>query len=365
MLSNYFSTVSDPRVSGRCLHLLSDILLIGLCTYLTGGADYEDMHLFAKERGCELGDLVSLPNGAPSEDTFRRVFTRINPDELLSALMAYGNDILSDLREKQIALDGKKLRGASPHSKGNDGLYLMSAWVCENCFCIAQEKVGDKSNEITAIPIVLENIDITDSIVSIDAIGCQREIAETIVEKGGHYLLAVKENQEALLEDVSCAFKMHDGVDVRETFDIGHGRTETRRCSILPADKYLMEETLSAWKNLSTIIRVECVRNTREAQTREVRYYISDENETSASYYLSLARGHWGIENQLHWHLDVTFKEDDSRVRNGYAPQNLSILRKLALQIVSSQKDRLSLRKRLYKAALDVRYLKKLLKMKP
>lgn len=360
---DYFSEVSDPRVTGRCLHLLSDILWIGLCTYLTGGSDYQDMYLFAHERGSELGNLLSLPNGIPSVDTFERVFRSIKPEELEACLRSHGQSILADLSEKQIAIDGKKQRGVSPTTRGNKGLYLMNAWVCENRFCLSQEKVEDKSNEITAIPSIIEGIDIRDAVVSIDAMGTQREIAELITDNGGHYLLALKNNHKSLYEDVECAFKVHSGIDRYETVESGHARIETRTCSILPAKEYLMEETLFPWKGLSTLVRIEAVREKSGKTTRETRYYISDENPERAAYFYSLVRGHWSIENQLHWHLDITFKEDACRARAGYASQNLSVLRKMALHIVTEQKDRLSMKKRLYKAALDTSYLKKLLKI--
>ena len=351
--------MTDPRITGRCLHLLSDILMIGLCTYQTGGTDYEDMRMFGLERGDKLGDMLSLPNGVPSTDTFERVFSRIHPSELEYCLRSYGKSILEDLSEKQIVIDGKKQHGVSPTSRGNKGLYILNAWVSENRFCIAQEKVEDKSNEITTIPEILSDIDIEDAVVSIDAMGTQREIAGLIVNSGGHYLLAVKENQRSLYEDIECAFRMKAYTDFCEEVDAGHGRIETRKCSILPAKDYLMEETREAWKNLSTIVKIESMREIKDKTTREVRYYISDENEPRASYYAALARGHWGIENQLHWHLDVTFKEDECRARKGFASQNLSVLRKIALHIVSEQKDKLSMKRRLYKAALDINYLEK------
>ena len=335
------------------MHLLSDILLIGLCTYLTGGTDYVDMHLFAKERGSELGDMLSLPNGAPSDDTFRRAFERINPEELEHCLRSYGNSILDDLSEKQIIIDGKKQCGTSPTSRGNKGVYILNAWVSENCFCIAPKKVQDKSNEITAIPEILSDIDIEDAVVSIDAMATQREIAGLIVQ------LAVKENQRSLYEDIECAFKMNFGTDVSEEIDAGHGRIETRKCSILPANAYLMDETLEAWKGLSTIIKIEAVRELKDKTTRETRYYISDETETKAAYYAALVRGHWSIENQPHWHMDITFREDACRARKGFASQNLSVLRKVALYIISGLKDKLSKKKRLYKAALDIKLSEK------
>jgi predicted transposase YbfD/YdcC len=357
----YFTQVPDPRVVGRCSHLLSDILLIAICTYLTGGDDYQDMHMFAKERGSSLNELLLLPNGAPSADTFERVFQRIEPKSLQNCLQSYGKDILSTLSEKQIVLDGKKLKGVSPTSKGNQGLYLLNAWVSENRFCIGQVKVEDKSNEITAIPKLLEELDIKDSVVSIDAIGTQTKIAEAICGKEGHYFLSVKGNQQDLFDDIESAFKTHKGYNSTEEWEYDHGRFETRHCSILKANDFLLEETLGAWKNLETIIKIDSMREIKGIQCKETRYYISDENITQAAYYNSLARGHWSIENQLHWHLDVTFKEDLCRARAGNSPENLSVIRKFALQILTQQKDKLSLKKRQYKAALDGNYMKKLI----
>jgi predicted transposase YbfD/YdcC len=360
-LSIYFSEVEDPRVVGRCSHLLSDILMVSLLTYLTGGTDYQDMHMFAQERGLEFEGMLQLPNGAPWVDTFERVFKKLKSESLQSCLNLYGKEILESLSEKQIVLDGKKFRGVSPHSKGNSGLYVLNAWVSENRFCIGQEKVEEKSNEITAIPKVLESLDIEEAVVSIDAIGTQTKIAEQIIEQGGHYFLSVKGNQQGLLEDMESAFKVNKGLQFIDEPQSNHGRIENRCCSILPASDYLLEENMSAWKNVSTLIKVDSSREIKGVIQQETRYYISDETVSNPSYYLSLSRGHWGIENQLHWHLDVTFKEDACRARLGNAPINLSTLRKFALQLLSNQKDKFSLKKRQYKAALDVNYLKKII----
>jgi Transposase len=360
-IEGYFSEIEDPRVEGRCSHLLSDILLIGLCTYLTGGSDYQDMSIFAKERGFKLSPLLQLPNGAPSPDTFERVFQRINPEALQSCLRLYGLEILETLEEKQIILDGKKLKGFSPKSKANNGAYIMNAWVSENSFCIAQQRIEDKTNEITAIPLILDSLDVSDAVVSIDAIGTQTKIASQIRKQKGHYFLSVKGNQNNLLEDIEYAFRSNAGLDSFEELDYGHGRIETRKCSILLAQDYLLEENYRAWKDISMLVRIEASRDLCGVITQETRYYISDETLRSASYYNSLARGHWSIENNLHWHLDVTFGEDRCRARSGYAPENLATIRKLALQIISNAKDKLSFKKRQYKAALDGDYIKRLI----
>jgi predicted transposase YbfD/YdcC len=335
--------------------------MISLLTYLTGGTDYQDMHLFAQERGSAFKGLLQLPNGAPSPDTFERVFKKLKSASLQTCLESYGKDILESLSEKQIVLDGKKLRGVSPGSKRNSGLYILNAWVSENRFCIGQEKVEEKSNEIRAIPKVLESLDIEDAVVSIDAIGTQTKIAEQIIEQGGHYFLSVKGNQQGLLDDLEHAFKVDKGIGFQEEPDSNHGRIESRQCHILPVGNFLLEENKLAWKEVSTLIKIDASRDIKGVLHRETRYYISDEKVSNPSYYLSLARGHWGIENQLHWHLDVTFKEDACRAREGYAPLNLSTLRKFALQLLTDQKDKLSLKKRQYKAALDNRYLKKII----
>ena len=360
-LSYYFTEVSDPRVEGRCLHLLSDILMISLLTYLTGGTDYQDMHLFTKERGWEFEGLLQLPHGVPSPDTFERVFKKLKSESLHNCLESYGKEILGSLSEKQIVLDGKKWKGVSPNSKGNSGLYILNAWVSENRLCIGQEKVEEKSNEITAIPKVLESLDIEEAVVSIDAIGTQTKIADRIIEQGGHYFLSVKGNQQGLLEDLEHAFKVDKGIGYEEEADNNHGRIENRGCHILPVGNFLLEENKTAWKDVSTLVKIDASREIKGVLHQETRYYISDEKVSNPSYYLSLARGHWGIENQLHWHLDVTFKEDACRAREGNAPLNLSTLRKFALQLLSNQKDKLSMKKRQYKAALDIGYLKKII----
>jgi predicted transposase YbfD/YdcC len=345
----------------KCLHKLSDILLIGLLTYLSNGEDYEDMVLFAKTHKDFLKEFTDLANGIPSHDTFNRVFSTIEPELLRQCLNSYGKDIVGTLSEKQICLDGKKLRGVSPSSRGNKGLYIVNAWVSENRLCIGQKKVDDKSNEITAIPRLIEELDITEATVSIDAIGCQHEIAGQITGKGGHYLLSLKENQRGLYEDTVCVFKACAAESVSEEWEYDHGRYEVRKCSIIKAQDALLDEHLKVWTDLKTLVKVEATRMIKEKETKEIRYYISDEQGLSATYFNALVRGHWGIENHLHWHLDVTFREDNCRARKGNAPENLSTLRKLALQIIHEQNDRLSLKKRRLKAAYDVTYLKKML----
>jgi predicted transposase YbfD/YdcC len=359
-LSEYFLEIEDPREEHKCKHKLSDLLLIGLFTYLSNGEDYEDMVLFGATKGHLLKEYLSLPNGIPSHDTFNRIFQILDCNVLKKCLTDYGKELIDILSEKQICLDGKKLKGVSPTSRGNQGLYIVNAWLSENKLCIGQERVDDKSNEIEAIPRLLKEIDITDAVVSIDAIGCQKGVVNQIQEQGGHYLLAVKNNQKELYEDISCAFKANKALSVDEEWEYARGRFETRTCSILNAKSTLLEEVFGEWKGLQTLIKIEATRIIKEQATTQVRYYISDENEISANYFNRLTRGHWSIENHLHWHLDVTFREDDCRARKGNAPENLATLRKLALQIITEHDDKLSLKKRRVKAAFDIEYLKAL-----
>ena len=342
-ISYYLRDVKDYRVVTRCDHLLSDLLVIAICTYLTGGTTYQDMYIFGKERGEELkGSLLELPNGEPSADTFERLFNNLDADSLKTCLTTCGTEILDCLSEKQIVLDGKKLKGVSPTSKGNAGCYILNAWVSENRICVGQKKVKDKSNEITAIPEVLSSLDIEEAVVTIDAIGTQTHIVEQIRQQKGHYLLSVKGNQKDLLEDIQCAFKTHQGYDSVKETERGHGRIDTRMCSILSANDFLLEENLMPWKDIATLVKIYACREIKGVKKEETRYYISNEKIPNASYYLALARGHWGIENHLHWHLDVTFKEDQCRARTGNAPENLSTVRKIALHIISNAKDKLT-----------------------
>jgi predicted transposase YbfD/YdcC len=362
-ISSYLAEVEDFRMVNKCSHKLSDILFIGLLTCLSNGEDYEDMVLFSKSHLAFLNEFIELPNGIPSHDTFRRVFINLNPDLLRTCLTDFGKAIIEVLSEKQICIDGKKLRGVSPATRGTKGLHILHAWVAENRLCIGQERVDDKSNEITAIPALLNQIDITDAVASIDAIGCRRAIAKQIVNQKGNYLLAVKTNQRELYDDVVCGFKACSPESFSETWEYDHGRYETRKCSIISSERALLHENQADWCGLKTLIKVEAMRVIKDKETTETRYYISNENGLKAGCFNALVRGHRSIENHLHWHLDVTFREDNSRIRTGYAPENLSTMKKMALQIISGySKDKLSLRKRRIKAAYDENYLRELIK---
>lgn len=360
MLNAIFSTVPDHRVTGRCTYPLPDLLTIALLTYLCGGEDYVDMSEFASERARDFGLLAGC-GASPSPDTFERLMSAVSPDEIGRCLAEYGRTFLDTLSEKQVVLDGKKLRGVSPRSHGTHGDYLMNAFVSENQLFVGQVRLKDKENEITAVPQLLDKLDIEGAVVSIDAIGTQRDIADRILEKKGHYFLGVKDNQPGLRTAIEDAFRFSKPSDTASQMDCGHGRIETRDCRILPASAIEDGEVLSRWSGLKTIVEVTSNVDYGDRRTVSVRHYISDEDYPKAAYYNMLARGHWTIENNLHWMLDVTFKEDASRARRGYAAENLSYMRKLALQIVKQHNDKRSVRKRLFRAALSQDYLKEIL----
>ena len=352
-----FESVPDPRVQGRCLHNLKDILFIALCTLLSNGQDFEDMVEFGKQRKKWLEGILELPNGIPSHDTFNRCFQLIEPELLIEVMKKDGLGLIERLKDEMICLDGKKLKGNAPKSKGNKGLYILNAWVSGVNICIGQERVEDKSNEITAIPKLLEQLEIKGSTISMDAMGCQRDIAKLIIEKEADYLLAVKQNQGQLYEEIDENFKYEKAKQVSKKWDYGHGRYEIRSCKIMSGKEVISPDLLEKWEGLETIIEIISERRMKDITTIHKRYYISSQTRKNANEYNDNIRNHWSIENNLHWHLDVTFDEDSSRARTKNAPINLSIIRKIALHKIKKMQDKISLKKRLFRASLNHDYL--------
>lgn len=363
MIYPIFDSIPDHRVTGRCIYHLGELLTISLLTYMSGGEDYVDMSLFAKAKARRFGLLSDCEDHSPSPDTFERVMSAVCPDELERCLVCYGRSFLDSLKEKQVVIDGKKLRGASPKSRGTHGDYILNAYASENHIMIGQVPLKDKENEIVAIPKLLDKLDIEGAVVSMDAIGTQTGIARMILDKKADYFLAVKDNQGALHSEVIDTFRYYRPFDESSEMEADHGRIEMRRCRVLHAEDMEDEQTRRRWPGIQTLVEITSeVTEGDGPATTTVRHYISSESFPHASYYAMLARGHWGIENQLHWHLDVTFKEDASRARKGFAPQNLSMIRKIALQAVKAHPDKRSVRKRLFLASLDEDYLMDLVK---
>lgn len=343
------------------MHKLSDILFIALCTFLSNGEDFEDMALYGKQKEEWLRQRLELPNGIPSHDTFNRVFQSLDPEELKQCLGKDGEAIIESTGGGIIQLDGKKIRGESPKSRGNKGLFILSAWAGEHRICIGQEKVADKSNEITAIPKVLNAIDIEGSTVTIDAIGCQKEVAELIRDEKGDYLLAVKANQGDLFQEIKENFTYFPAIQEQQDWEYDHGRYEERKCSIMLAKEALSPNILAQWKDINYIIQIQATRHIKEQTSCETRYYIASHEQASATKFNGLTRQHWGIENELHWHLDVTFQEDKCRARTGHAAENLNIMRKIALHRLANSEAKLSMKKRRFKASLNQNFLEQIL----
>ena len=358
----FFEEIPDPRVVNRCLHKLSDILFIAFVTILCNGEDYEDMVTFGDQRLDWLRKYVSLSNGIPGSDTFRRVLERLSPELLGDVLEKDGKSLLDLASTAQICLDGKKSRGASPHTKGNDGLHILTAWASEHKICLGQRRVDDKSNEIVAIPKLLDELSLEGATVSIDALGCQKGIAEKIIEGKGNYLLSLKGNHGNAFEDAQWLFSQCEVNAHDDRYEYDRTRFETRKCSVLHLNtdqKALFE----GWKGLETLVRLESSRTEKGISSKEVRYYMSSHLKGCPKILGGFVRNHWSIENHLHWHLDVTFGEDNSKIKKDFAPENMNLLRKMALQRVSIVEDRLSKQKRRYKASLNTDYLEEILNL--
>ena len=347
----------------RCLYRLESILFIAICTILSGGDDYHDMESFGKEKLDWLEKYLNLPFGTPSHDTYNRVFENIDKEEFRTCLQGISLVEKLDLTSEIFAIDGKKLRGSSPGTRGNEGLYILTAWACEEEVSLGEVRVEDKSNEITAIPKLLEKLDLPGSTISIDAIGCQKDIAEQIIEGEGDYILAVKKNQKLLMEEIEDSFSYGKIENEHVSWDCGHGRYEERKCTVLDAREFLTPRELRKWKGVASLVRIGSLRIENDIRTTGTRYYISSHSK-GTEYFNDSIRKHWSIENKLHWNLDAILKEDSSRTRTGNAPENLNTLRKFCLKLLIQKKDGISKPKKRFKAALNSKYLEEILNVK-
>ena len=341
--------ISEPRRTeyGNIRHKLEDIIIIGLCTIICGGEDFADMEAFGKSRQEYLSKFLELPNGIPDSDTFRRVFEKLNPSELSSCLINW----ISCERTKRgtVAIDGKTICGS-----GNDkhkAYHVISAFVAENHLTLGELSVEEKTNEITAVPELLDLIDVEGDIVTADAMSCQKKIVEKIIKKKADYAIGLKQNQPALYKDTEDYFnEFCDDIPMESTLDKGHGRIEKREYQLLTELSWL--EQKDEWEGLKGL---GCVKSTvsEKGETREfTRYFIT--SLTDLDEFADSVRKHWAIENNLHWCLDVIFKEDASRARKDNSPLVLNIMRKIALNLVSqAQYKRISKRRLMFRAALE------------
>jgi predicted transposase YbfD/YdcC len=354
----YFAKLQDPRVERTREHLLEEILLLTIAAVLSGASGWNEIEDYGRTKIDWFKSFLTLPSGIPSHDTFNRVFSALDPEELERGFVAWVASIAKLTAGEVVGIDGKMLRG----TRGKKAIvHMVSAWANSNNLVLAQKRVDDKSNEITAIPKLLKILELSGTIVTIDAIGCQRSIAQQIVEYKADYILAVKENQGHLLEDIQDSFRMLTAGSVAEEIDGGHGRVERRTCSVI-GDLSLLENP-SQWVGLQGLVRIQAERFHKATgkTENETRYYITS-LPPQASKLNSAIRQHWGIENKLHWVLDVAFGEDLCRKRAGHAAQNFSLINRLVLNLLKQDKtSKLGIHGKRLKAGWDNNYLLRVL----
>jgi predicted transposase YbfD/YdcC len=362
---HHFATLSDPRLNRRKRHELLDIILIALCAVIAGANDWQQIETFGKRRRDWLGKFLALPNGIPSHDTFERVFQRLCPQAFQRCFLGWLHQLHAHLGGKHFAIDGKTLRRSGSPANGLGPLHLVSVWATQANLTLGQVAVDQKSNEITAIPKLLELLDLHGALVTIDAMGCQKGIARQVVESGGDYVLAVKENQGRLYADILASVVRAIDTDFRGikhscqvTENQGHGRYEKRTYTVIEDLSGIRDA--QDWAGLRVIGHCFSERTVGGKTSYEDHYFIGSK-AAKAQYYGQALRGHWRIENNLHWQLDVTFREDDSRVRDRNGAQNLALLRRVALSLLRQHPSKASIANKRYTAALDEKFLKEIL----
>ena len=361
---HHFRKLKDPRRVHRRLHLLNDIVVIAICATIAGAQDWQEIVTFGHKRLDWLKRFLKLPHGIPSHDTFERVFDLINPQVFQACFRSWVEVLRDVLSIKHVAIDGKTLRSSG--TGGLKALHLVSAWATEQQLSLAQVACAEKSNEITAIPQLLELLDVKGAIVTIDAMGCQKAIAQKIVAQEGDYVLTVKNNQPNLLTDIqqSLAEASEKGFvglesDSYETRAKGHGREEYRSYLVLHQTGGI--RNAQEWSGLTTIGMCYSERTVNGVRSEELRYFIGS-RKAKARVYAQALRNHWGIENALHWQLDVTFDEDDNRVTKRNGAENLALLRRLTLCLLKAHPEKLSIAKKRFAAALDTQFLEEVLR---
>lgn len=340
-LITIISRVTDPRIDRTKLHSLTDILMIAICAAMCGMTGWEEIQAFGEAKEEWFRKFIPLANGIPSHDTFRRVFERIDPKQLENVLLDWTKTLNICLEGKIVAIDGKTLRASFDKSKGIKALHTISAWVAEDKLVLGQCNVDSKENEITKVPDLLNILEIKKAIVTIDAIGCQKNITRIITEeKKADYVIALKKNQPDLYNEVAALFKVADKdnqieTDVWESLDKGHGRLESRTCTCIEATPWL-EHVLQDWHNLQTVVRVVSVCERKGERSEQTRYFISS-LPANAKTIGKAVRDHWSIENTLHWSLDVVMKEDSIHISKDNSPRNLAVIRRIAFSLAKAR----------------------------
>jgi predicted transposase YbfD/YdcC len=336
----HFQELRDPRVERTRRHPLINIVFLAVCGVLSGANSIAGIHEFAIDRRSWLARYLNLTNGIPSEDTIGRVLARLDPGAFEKCLLSWIQAVQEVTANRLVAIDGKTLRSSSDRERGRAALHMVSAWATENKLSLGQVVVGEKTNEITAIPELLQLLEISGALVTIDAIGCQKEIADQVREREGDYVLAVKQNQPTLYEQVEGAIdealeQDAEAIAEHQTVETGHGRQETRTYAIFPKPESVDPEGL--WRDLSAVgIAISERVDSQGRGSMETRYYILS-RRISAPEFAAAVRGHWSIENNLHWQLDVSFREDECRVCRDHAPANLSVIRRFALGLLKRE----------------------------
>src|SRR6516165_2030027 len=336
----HFQELPDPRVERTRKHPLINIVFMAVCGVLSGANSFAAIHEFAIDRRNWFARYLDLTNGIPSEDTFARVLVRLDPGAFEKCLLSWIQAVQEVTESRLLAIDGKTLRGSADHETGRAAIHMVSAWATENKLSLGQVVVHEKSNEITAIPELLSLLDVAGALVTIDAMGCQRDIAAEIRRGEGDYVLAVKQNQPTLYERVEAAIDVAsegetEGFEEHVTSEKGHGRQETRTYAVVPAPESIDPE--GHWCDLKAIGIATSERiDGRGHHSLESRYYILSRALPAADF-AEAVRGHWGIENSLHWQLDVSFREDECRVRRDHAPANLSVIRRFVLGLLKRE----------------------------
>ncbi len=358
-LHTYFERIPDPRLNRNKKHLLCDIVILSILGVLCGAESWDAIELFGKTKLEFLKTILKLPNGIPSHDTINRVFSLISPQSFERMFVEWTQSLKNaDIGREVIAIDGKTVKGSKDGFHEIRPIHMVSAWASDNGLVLGQLKVDMKSNEITAIPLLLDMLDIKGEIVTIDAMGTQTKIADKIIENEADYILSVKGNQKEMLEQVEHAFERQKADSEDETVEKGHGRIETRRCGVIRDLKFI--DGRERWTNMASIVKVEAKREVGNKTEEQVRYYISS-MKGSASEFNRHIRAHWGVENSLHWTLDVVFNEDRQRKRTGNSAHNFSFIRKIGINLLKKDKSKGSLVSKRLKAGWDNKFLLDLL----